>query len=183
MSHYYAAYVICMPLEYCICQEEFAKEMGSVLEVDLYHANPFMPLSDKVVIEKIMKYLSQCDKRFRGTQIVDSSVLRYKEAVTLFGPGSHQYMASTKTSFSNLFIAGDWLKQGPGSHGARGLSQEKSYVSGLIAANAATRSLGIDFCANIIGVEEDEPHVAVAKSTAREIRQTARNLGFDFPFL
>lgn len=164
-------------------QEEFAKEMGSVLEVDLYHANPFMPLSDKVVIEKIMKYLSQCDKRFRGTQIVDSSVLRYKEAVTLFGPGSHQYMASTKTSFSNLFIAGDWLKQGPGSHGARGLSQEKSYVSGLIAANAATRSLGIDFCANIIGVEEDEPHVAVAKSTAREIRQTARNLGFDFPFL
>lgn len=76
-------------------------------------------------------------------------------------------MASTKTSFSNLFIAGDWLKQGPGSHGARGLSQEKSYVSGLIAANASTRSLGIDFCANIIGVEEDrdsdiasvEPHV------------------------
>jgi len=65
-------------------QEEFANEMGSVLEVDLYHANPFMPLSDKVVIEKIMKYLSQCDKRFGGTQIVDSSVLRYKEAVTLF---------------------------------------------------------------------------------------------------
>lgn len=85
---------------------------------------------------------------------MDSSVLRYKEAVTLFGPGSHQYMASTKTSFSNLFITGDWLQQGPGSHGARGLSQEKSYVSRLIAANASTRSLGIDFCANIIGVEE-----------------------------
>ncbi|KAH9309560.1 hypothetical protein KI387_037471, partial [Taxus chinensis] len=164
-------------------QEEFAKDMGSVVEVDLYHANPFIPLSDNMVVEKIMRYLIECDRRFGNTQIIDRSVLRYKEAVTLFGPGSHQYMASTGTSFSNVFIAGDWLKQGPGSHGARGLSQEKAYVSGLIAANAAARSLGIDFHADIINVEEDEPHVAATKSIVREMRKTAQNLGIDFSFL
>ncbi|XP_057828630.1 uncharacterized protein LOC131039808 isoform X3 [Cryptomeria japonica] len=164
-------------------QEEFSTDMGSVMEVDLYHANPFIPLSDNMVIEKIMKYLIQCDSRFGNAQIIDSSVLRYKEAVTLFGPGSHQYMASTETSFSNVFIAGDWLKQGPGSHGARGLSQEKAYVSGLIAANAAARYLGIDFHVDIINTEEDEPHVAAAKYMVREMRKTAQNLGIDYPFL
>jgi hypothetical protein len=61
MSLYYTAFMICMPLENCICQEEFAKEMGSVLEVDLYHANPFMPLSDKMVIEKVYNFLSFSD--------------------------------------------------------------------------------------------------------------------------
>lgn len=85
-------------------QEEFANEMGSVLEVDLYYANPFMPLSDKVVIEKIMKYLSQCDKRFGGTQIVDSSVLRYKEAVTLFLGLAHTSIWHLPRRVSQIYL-------------------------------------------------------------------------------
>ena len=32
-------------------------------------------------------------------------------------------------------MAGDWLAQGPGTHGAKGLSQEKAYVTGLQAGN------------------------------------------------
>ena len=37
----------------------------------------------------------------------------------------------------NFFVAGDYVWQGPDSHGARGLSQEKALVSGLCAADAA----------------------------------------------
>ena len=32
-------------------------------------------------------------------------------------------------------MAGDWLAQGPGTHGAKGLSQEKAYVTGVQAGN------------------------------------------------
>lgn len=32
-------------------------------------------------------------------------------------------------------MAGDWLAQGPATHGAKGLSQEKAYVTGLQAGN------------------------------------------------
>ena len=32
-------------------------------------------------------------------------------------------------------MAGDWIAQGPGTHGAKGLSQEKAYVTGLQAVN------------------------------------------------
>ena len=36
--------------------------------------------------------------------------------------------------FDNFFVAGDYVWQGPDSHGARGPSQEKALVSGLCGA-------------------------------------------------
>ena len=44
-------------------------------------------------------------------------------------------MPPTALSLPGLFMAGDWLAQGPGTHGAKGLSQEKAYVTGLQAGN------------------------------------------------
>lgn len=44
-------------------------------------------------------------------------------------------MPSTLTSLAGVYMAGDWLAQGPGTHGAKGLSQEKAYVTGLQAGN------------------------------------------------
>ena len=38
-------------------------------------------------------------------------------------------------------MAGDWLAQGPGTHGAKGLSQEKAYVTGLQAGNQVCLAL------------------------------------------
>lgn len=113
-------------------QDEFAGEAGSVVEVDIYHANRLLPLADEDVIDRVLnRYLAGCEPAFRGAGVVDASVLRFKGAVTLFGPGSHQHMPETATSLRNVFMAGDWLRQGPGAHGARGLSQEKAYVTGL----------------------------------------------------
>lgn len=40
-------------------------------------------------------------------------------------------MPTTATSFPSVFMAGDWVAQGPGTHAAKGLSQEKAYVTGL----------------------------------------------------
>lgn len=60
---------------------------------------------------------------------------RFREAVTAFAPGSHQHMPYTATSLQNVFMAGDWVSQGPGTHGAKGLSQEKAYVTGIQAGN------------------------------------------------
>lgn len=56
-------------------------------------------------------------------QVVDSAVLKFPKAVTHFSPGSHAYMPEQTTSFPNVFIAGDWVKNI--DHGANGLSQVK----------------------------------------------------------
>ena len=63
---------------------------------------------------------------------------RFGGAVTAFTPGSHQSMPPTSVSLPGIFMAGDWLAQGPGTHGAKGLCQEKAYVTGLQAGNQVT---------------------------------------------
>lgn len=141
-------------------------------------------LSSTLDVTQVMKeYLMRCEPGFEGSRVIDSSVLRFKGAVTLFGPGSHQHMPSTTTSFQNVFMSGDWLQQGPGAHGARGLSQEKAFVTGLLAANTAASSLDLQSQVEVIPVEADEAHIAAGKSAAQGLRQAARAVGLISPVL
>ena len=55
--------------------------------------------------------------------------------MTAFTKGSASSLPAITTSFDNLFLAGDFVAQGPGTHGAKGLSQEKAYAAGLQAGN------------------------------------------------
>jgi hypothetical protein len=69
-----------------------------------------------------------------GAKVVDSSVLRFKNGITKFAPGTARLLPGTVPAGlegRRVYMAGDWMRQGPGSHGARGLSQEKALVSGL----------------------------------------------------
>lgn len=59
-----------------------------------------------------------------NVQVIDSKVLRFPKAVTHFSPGSHASRPRQQTSFGNVFIAGDWVRDL--DHGANGLSQERT---------------------------------------------------------
>lgn len=77
---------------------------------------------------------------------------------------------------------GDWVKGVP--HGANGLSQERAYVTGLVAANLVMQRLGGGGQqAEILDVDPDEPHIAAARTAARSARQFADALGIRSPFL
>ena len=73
-------------------------------------------------------------------QAVDSHVVRYPGAVTWFSPGSYPNRPPLQTSVPNLVCAGDWVRMGDREHGAKGLCQERAYVSGIQAANALSAS-------------------------------------------
>ena len=120
-----------------------------MLEFDLYHAEPLLPLSDDAVIEHLTaKYLAPVlpggAAAASSLGFNDASVLRFRKAVTRFSPGSHEQLPGITTSIPNLFVAGDCVKQGPGTHGCKGLSQEKAYVTGLqvggLMSSRVTRS-------------------------------------------
>lgn len=147
--------------------DEFQDEPGTVVEVDFYHANQFLPLSDEQIIPRVQQYLATCLPEFSQAKVIDSSVIRLPQAVTHFFPGSYQFMLPAQTSFRNVFMSGDWIITRHGSW-----SQEKAYVTGLEAANLIIDQFKFGQKADIIPVEPDEPHIQMA----RNINQNFRNL-------
>jgi hypothetical protein len=119
-------------------QDEYSSDPGSVLEFDIYHADTLLPMTDDDVIQRLLtSYLPAALQPPHGVAgvapagVVDASVLRFKNATTVFSPGSGTALPPICSSIANVFTAGDCMQQGPGTHGAKGLSQEKAYVSGL----------------------------------------------------
>ena len=147
--------------------DEYRDEPNTVVEADFYHANQLLPMTDEQIIHKVHRDLATCIPAFGAANIIDSSVIRVKEGVTHFFPGSYQYLLSAQTDIPNLYMSGDWIVTRHGSW-----SQEKAYVTGLEAANLVIDSFGIGTRANIIPIEADEPHIQVA----RTINQTVRSL-------
>ncbi len=151
--------------------DEYRDEPGSVVEVDFYHANQFLPLGDREIVDIVQGYLSTCVSDFRSAKVIDSSVIRLPRAVTHFAPGSYQYLLPRNTSFPNVFMSGDWIVNRHGSW-----SQEKAFVTGLEAANEVISHFAYGNRARILPIEADELHI----QAARFVNQTVRNISKTF---
>lgn len=152
--------------------DEFRDAPGSVIEVDFYHANQLLPLSDEQILAKVHRDLTTCIPAFGSAKIIDSSVIRLPKAVTHFAPGSYQHFLSGTTAIANVLMSGDWIVNRHGSW-----SQEKAYVTGLEAANQVIARFGWGQPATIIPVEPDEPHI----QAARTVNQAAKAIAAVFP--
>lgn len=152
-------------------QDEYRDEPGTVVEVDFYHANQFIPLDDEEIIPIVQRYLTTCVPEFRDANVVDSSVIRLPQAVSHFGPGSYRHMLPARTSFANVFMSGDWIITRHGSW-----SQEKAFVTGLEAANMAISYLGEGQLANILPVEADEVHIQALRQLNNGFRSVKKFL-------
>ncbi|KAL3146106.1 hypothetical protein ABBQ38_015455 [Trebouxia sp. C0009 RCD-2024] len=160
-------------------QEEYKREAGSVVEVDYYNAASLLGMTDEQLIQHTLHtYLAACHPAYGLCQVQDASVLRFRGAVTAFSPWSHQNMPPTALSLPGIFMAGDWLAQGPGTHGAKGLSQEKAYVTGLQAGNQAAELLGCQPGVKVLSVEADEAHMKAAKTAVKQSRQILPQLPY-----
>ncbi len=151
--------------------DEYHDEPNTVIEADFYHANQLLPMSDEQIIDKVHRDVTTCIPEFGEAKVVDSSVIRVKEGVTHFFPGSYQYLLSAKTEIPNLYMSGDWIVTRHGSW-----SQEKAYVTGLEAANLVVEEFVMGSKANIIPIEPDEPHIQVARNINQTIRDWTKFL-------
>ncbi len=151
--------------------DEFADEPGTVIEADFYHANQFLPLSDDEIVKIVQSYLTTCIPAFGEGKIIDQSVVKLRQAVTHFFPGSYQYLLPAKTSFENVFMSGDWVVNRHGSW-----SQEKAYVTGLEAANLIINQFKVGEKANIIPVQPDEEHIQVLRQINKSVRQVSQSI-------
>lgn len=146
--------------------DQYQGEKGSVVEVDFYHANQFLSMTDDAIVERVHQYLKTCLPEFAMAEIIDSSVIRIPQGVTHFAPGSYQHLLKVQTAIPNLFMSGDWIITNHGSW-----SQEKAYVTGLEAANKVIEYFHQGKQADIIPVQKDEPHIEIARIINKNLRQ------------
>jgi len=156
--------------------DEYKNEQNTVIEADFYHANQLLPMTNEQIIDKVQRDLSTCIPGFGAAKIIDSSVIRVPEGVTHFFPGSYQNLLTAKTDISNLYMSGDWIVTRHGSW-----SQEKAYVTGLEAANLVIEQFNLGVKASIIPIESDEPHIQVARTINRTIREWTQFLPSVWP--
>ncbi len=151
--------------------DQYHQEPNTIIEADFYHANQLLPMSDEQIIDKVHRDVATCIPAFSAAKVTDSSVIRVKEGVTHFFPGSYQNLLSAKTDIPNLYMSGDWIITRHGSW-----SQEKAYVTGLEAANLVIQESGIGIEANIIPIEADEPHIQVARTINKAVKDLTQFL-------
>lgn len=149
-----------------VIHDEHKDDPVTVIQADFYHSNEFLPLKDEDIVAKVMSYLSKCIKDFESASVVDKEIGRFPQSLTHFFPGSYKYMMRGATSFSNVFMAGDWIINRHGSW-----SQEKSYVTGLETANRVVDYLEEGSFAKIIPIEEDEPHIEALRTLNRRFNE------------
>jgi uncharacterized protein with NAD-binding domain and iron-sulfur cluster len=139
--------------------------VGSVLEVDYYHASNLLIMSDNDIVAKVKNDLDTIlGPTCQSATVVDAAVVRLPNAVNWYYPGSYKDMPDVESSsISNLFFAGDIVRTRHGSW-----SQEKAYVTGMEACN---RILGRNVDYGVLPMSADEPHVAFGKTCVALIRK------------
>ena len=143
---------------------------GSVVEVDYYHANTLLVMSDEQIRDKAKDDLNtMLGAQCAAAKVTDAAIVRLPNAVNWYFPDSYKDMPSAKaSSLANVYFAGDLVKTRHGSW-----SQEKAYVTGIEAANLI-RKQKID--TGVIPLPNDELHVAFGRSAVSAF-QTALGFG------
>lgn len=155
--------------------DKYKDEERSVIEVDFYHANQLLSMSDERILQKVHQDLTTCIGDFASAEIIDYSIVRVPQGVTHFSPGSYQHLLKVNTCIPNLFMAGDWIITDHGSW-----SQEKALVTGLESANETIKYFNMGKQANIIPVEKDEPHIEIGRIINKNIRTLSKGFLPDF---
>lgn len=163
--------------------------LGSVVGVDFYNAGALLPLRDEDLLRiTVNDLLSQVEPAFRDVKVLDYDVQRYQEAVSWFSPGSYENRPRTRVEgIQNLFCAGDWVViQDPlilskendfnvNEHGAKGLCQERAYVSGLVAANCIlTETKDAKKIARVLPIRDDELQVVLGRTLNKQFFGTTK---------
>jgi uncharacterized protein with NAD-binding domain and iron-sulfur cluster len=149
---------------------------GSVVACDFYNAGALMTLPDEELVRILMEeLLPAAVPAFSDAVVVDSWVGKYAGAVSWFSPGSYTkrppLQGAGRETLANLKCAGDWVRMGDREHGAKGLCQERAFVSGLEAANALLADTVVEAYEKhaVLAVRPDEAQFELGVAINRQV--------------
>jgi len=145
------------------------EHVGSIIEVDYYHAASLLVMSDGDLVKKVKKDLDTIlGKMCIQAEVIDAAIVRLPSAVNWYSPGSYANMPDAQSqSITNAYFVGDLVRTRHGSW-----SQEKAFVTGVEAANLI---VGNNKDEGIIPLSPDETHVAAGRNA---IKLSKTLLGF-----
>ena len=150
---------------------------GSVLACDFYNAGALLSLSDEKITEILMKeLLPEAVPEFAEASLVDSWVGKFPGSVSFFSPGSFNRRPPMQgdPDVPTIKFAGDWVRMGDMEHGAKGLCQERAFVSGLQAGNLLLdETIGKSrlYKHPVLQVREDEAQFKAAVAMNKQVMQ------------
>lgn len=150
---------------------------GSVLACDFYNAGALLSLSDEKIADILMKeLLPEAVPEFAEANLVDSWVGKFPGSVSFFSPGSFNRRPPLQgdPKVPTIKFAGDWVRMGDMEHGAKGLCQERAFVSGLQAGNLLLdETIGESrlYKHPILQVREDEAQFKAAMAINKQVMQ------------
>ena len=167
-----------------------APPQGSVIASDFYNASALADCDNQQIVDLLMQeLLPVAHPGFRDAAVVDWEVRRYPGSVSWFSPGSFARRPPLQTAVQGLVCAGDWVRMGSREHGAKGLCQERAFVSGLEAGNALIRSNLLKRADGsplrphrVIPVRADEPQVVVGRAVNRLVLDPLEAVGIKLPW-
>ena len=157
---------------------EEGEERGSVVACDFYNAGGLMSLSDEDLVKVLTdELLPSAVTKFADAKLVDSWVGKYPGVVSWFSPGSFDKRPPLEGAgndvLPNIKCAGDWVRMGEREHGAKGLCQERAYVSGFEAANSLMKSTCEEKFQphEVLPVREDEAQFKMGMELNKKVMQ------------
>lgn len=140
----------------------------AVLEVDFYRADSFVDWDDAQVVKLTLKAISAALKTslIESQVIIDSKVLRARNAVSHFAPNSALYSPGSKLE-KGIYIAGDWVDR----TGHASWSTEKSVVTARQAALALSQDFGLKHSScPVMPAAKDTTQLSALRRSVRVLR-------------
>lgn len=144
------------------------EEQLAVVEVDFFRADAFVNLDNDAITDLALRAISAAlgTTKIDEADIVDSSVLRARNAVSHFAPMSASYSPDVKLE-KGVYFCGDWIDRS----GHASWSTEKSVVTARQAAAEVSRDFHLTRSrTEIIPAATDTPQLATLRKLAKLLR-------------
>ncbi|KAI3980970.1 hypothetical protein MKX01_025535 [Papaver californicum] len=92
-------------------EDYYIEGQGSLLQCVLTPGDPYMPLTNDKIIERVAKQVLSLFPSAQGLEVTWSSVVKIGQSLYREGPGVDPFRPDQKTPVKNFFLAGSYTKQ------------------------------------------------------------------------
>ncbi|PNT06566.1 hypothetical protein POPTR_013G037700v4 [Populus trichocarpa] len=92
-------------------EDYYIEGQGSLLQCVLTPGDPYMPLTNDKIIERVSKQVLALFPSSQGLEVTWSSVVKIAQSLYREGPGKDPFRPDQRTPVKNFFLAGSYTKQ------------------------------------------------------------------------